>query len=135
MLELRRESVLMPPPPAILPYVQDIGFEVPLVMRDFDIDSPLLSAFVERWTTHRRRAIWRVRSRFPAVVWEIDVADGGRLVRRKATVKRRGKNEYATVKLTWLRACVHQTSAEGPSAVCQMLHSDDDWMLVIPRQV
>ncbi|MED6208867.1 hypothetical protein PIB30_049146 [Stylosanthes scabra] len=49
MLELRRGSVVVSPPPSIVSYVEEAGFGGLLRMRDFDIDSGLLSAFVERW--------------------------------------------------------------------------------------
>ncbi|MED6164763.1 hypothetical protein PIB30_093312 [Stylosanthes scabra] len=40
---------LVPPLPAIMSHVRNAGFEDSLMMRDFDIDGPLLSSFVERW--------------------------------------------------------------------------------------
>ncbi|MED6171670.1 hypothetical protein PIB30_042916 [Stylosanthes scabra] len=49
MLGLRRGSVVVPLPPVILQYVRHAGFEGLLAMKDFDIDSGLWSAFVERW--------------------------------------------------------------------------------------
>ncbi|MED6137166.1 hypothetical protein PIB30_062493, partial [Stylosanthes scabra] len=49
LLKLRRGSVIVPPPPVIMSHVRDAGFEGPLMMRDFDVDSPLLSTFVEHW--------------------------------------------------------------------------------------
>ncbi|MED6115086.1 hypothetical protein PIB30_086830 [Stylosanthes scabra] len=49
LLELRRGSLIMAPPPAITSYVREASFENPLMLRDFDIDGPLLSSFVERW--------------------------------------------------------------------------------------
>ncbi|MED6160812.1 hypothetical protein PIB30_054803 [Stylosanthes scabra] len=48
LLELRRGSIIVPPPDAIVPYIEEAGFEGPLRMRDFDIDGLLLSSFVER---------------------------------------------------------------------------------------
>ncbi|MED6114749.1 hypothetical protein PIB30_083500, partial [Stylosanthes scabra] len=42
LLELRRGSVIVPPPPAIIMHVRAAGFEGPLMMRDFDIDGPFL---------------------------------------------------------------------------------------------
>ncbi|MED6200795.1 hypothetical protein PIB30_088732 [Stylosanthes scabra] len=47
--ELRPGSVIVPPPPAIISHVRDVGFEDLLMMRVFDIDGPLLSSFVEHW--------------------------------------------------------------------------------------
>ncbi|MED6110680.1 hypothetical protein PIB30_045115 [Stylosanthes scabra] len=49
LLELRRGSITMPSPPAIIPHLEAVDFEGPMMMRDFDIDSPILSSFVERW--------------------------------------------------------------------------------------
>ncbi|MED6159941.1 hypothetical protein PIB30_046901 [Stylosanthes scabra] len=100
MLELRRGSVAVLPPQSIVQYVRDAGFGGLLDMRDFDTDSGLLSAFVERWRpeTHvssavrggddhirmlhttwvygRTMSLLGVCEGLPAVVWEIDVADG-----------------------------------------------------------
>ncbi|MED6115268.1 hypothetical protein PIB30_088795 [Stylosanthes scabra] len=47
LLELRRSSLIVAPPPAILPYIREADFEGPLMLRDFDIDGPLFSSFVE----------------------------------------------------------------------------------------
>ncbi|MED6179631.1 hypothetical protein PIB30_002455 [Stylosanthes scabra] len=49
LLELPRSSVIVAPLPTIMSYVRDAGFEGPWIMRDFDIDGPLLSSFVKRW--------------------------------------------------------------------------------------
>ncbi|MED6112169.1 hypothetical protein PIB30_059275 [Stylosanthes scabra] len=45
----RRCALLMPPPPALLQYIRQAGFEHAVQLRDFCFDAALLSAFVERW--------------------------------------------------------------------------------------
>ncbi|MED6161691.1 hypothetical protein PIB30_063148 [Stylosanthes scabra] len=78
MLELRRGSVCMEPRAAIIPYIQEAGFEGPLRMRDFDVDGPLL------WGP-----CWRMRPRFPAVVWSADVGYGRGVAGSQAAFERR----------------------------------------------
>ncbi|MED6139177.1 hypothetical protein PIB30_081465 [Stylosanthes scabra] len=103
------------PPPTILPYVREAGFEGPLMLRDFDIDGPPLSSFVERWrpeatyfssaiwkghhhvtgcrlspcSPHRWRSCWGLHERFSAVVRQTNVGHGRGVVRCETSIERR----------------------------------------------
>ncbi|MED6224009.1 hypothetical protein PIB30_079644 [Stylosanthes scabra] len=74
--------------------VRDAGFKGPLMMRDFDIDGPLLLTFVERWRHE---------------TYTLHLPFGEYLLGARPSLRGGGKDEYAAIKLMWLRKHTSQT--------------------------